>query len=90
MPFINSYVAKGINKVISTDISCDGMLQGTSISLYKELLEECNGIYLIASGGVAGLDDLRQLEEINVPAVIIFAAVLFFAPAKHYTKVALQ
>lgn len=70
VPFINTYLSKGITKVISTDISCDGMLQGTSTELYKELLEECPGIYLIASGGVAGLNDLRQLEEINVPAVI--------------------
>lgn len=71
VPFINSYLEKGITKVISTDISCDGMLQGTSIVLYKELLAECNGIYLIASGGVARAEDLRQLEEINVPAVIV-------------------
>lgn len=70
IPFINSYINKGITKVISTDISKDGMLQGMAIDLYKELLDECNGIYLIASGGVAGLDDVRMLEEINVPAVI--------------------
>lgn len=70
VPFINSYLEKGISKVISTDISKDGMLQGTSIELYTELLNQCPGIYLIASGGVASLDDLRQLEEINVPAVI--------------------
>lgn len=70
VPFINSYLEKGITKVISTDISCDGMLQGTSIDLYKELMAECKGIFLIASGGVASVDDLRQLEEINVPAVI--------------------
>ena len=70
VPFINSYIEKGISKVISTDISKDGMLQGTSIELYTELLDQCPGIYLIASGGVASLDDLRQLEEINVPAVI--------------------
>lgn len=70
VPFINSYINKGITKVISTDISCDGMLQGTSIELYAELLQECPGIYLIASGGVAGVDDLRRLEEIKVPAVI--------------------
>ena len=70
VPFINSYLEKGISKVISTDISNDGMLQGTSIELYTELLDQCPGIYLIASGGVASLDDLRQLEEINVPAVI--------------------
>ena len=70
VPFINSYLEKGISKVISTDISKDGMLQGTSIERYTELLDQCPGIYLIASGGVASLDDLRQLEEINVPAVI--------------------
>ena len=70
VPFINSYLEKGISKVISTDISKDGMLQGTSIELYTELLDQCPGIYLIESGGVASLDDLRQLEEINVPAVI--------------------
>lgn len=70
VPFINSYIEKGISKVISTDISKDGMLQGTAIELYTELLDQCPGIYLIASGGVASLDDLRQLEEINVPAVI--------------------
>lgn len=75
VPFINAYIEKGISKVISTDISCDGMLQGTSIELYKELISECEGIYLIASGGVAGIDDIRQLEEIQVPAVIVGKAI---------------
>ncbi|MBQ7941979.1 MAG: 1-(5-phosphoribosyl)-5-[Muribaculaceae bacterium] len=74
-PFVNSYIEKGITKVISTDIGCDGMLQGTAIDLYKELLAECEGIYLIASGGVAGLNDVRMLEEINVPAVIAGKAI---------------
>lgn len=75
VPFINNYLKKGITHVISTDISRDGMLQGTSIDLYKKLLEECPGIYLIASGGVSGLDDVHQLEEINVPAVIAGKAI---------------
>lgn len=70
IPFINSYIEKGITKVISTDISKDGMLQGVALDLYKELLNECRGIYLIASGGVAGLDDIRTLEDNNIPAVI--------------------
>lgn len=69
-PFVNSYLKKGIDKVISTDISRDGMLQGPSIELYQELIEKCPGIYLIASGGVSGIDDIRELESINVPAVI--------------------
>lgn len=75
IPFINSYLKKGITQVISTDISKDGMLQGTAIDLYKELIDECKGIYIIASGGVAGINDIRQLEEINVPAVIAGKAI---------------
>lgn len=70
VPFINAYLNKGIDKVISTDISRDGMLQGPSIELYKELTEKCPDIYLIASGGVSGLNDIRELESINIPAVI--------------------
>ena len=38
-PFLKDYVEKGVRKVICTDISCDGMLQGPSIALYKEILE---------------------------------------------------
>lgn len=71
VPFINAYMAKGIKKVISTDINCDGMLQGPSIDLYKMLLDECEGIYLIASGGVSSMRDIDTLQEINIPGVIV-------------------
>ena len=37
-PFLENYIDKGIRKVICTDISCDGMLSGPSIDLYKEML----------------------------------------------------
>ncbi|MEL5895966.1 1-(5-phosphoribosyl)-5-[(5-phosphoribosylamino)methylideneamino]imidazole-4-carboxamide isomerase [Bacteroides sp. GD17] len=69
-PFLKDYVEKGIRKVICTDISCDGMLQGPSIELYKEVLEQHPDLYLIASGGVSGADDIYRLEEAGVPAVI--------------------
>lgn len=69
-PFLTDYVEKGIRKVICTDISCDGMLQGPSIELYKEILEQHPDLYLIASGGVSGADDIYRLEEAGVPAVI--------------------
>ncbi len=69
-PFLDSYVAKGIRKVICTDISCDGMLQGASVDLYKEILEKHPDLYLIASGGVSCADDIRKLEAAGVPAVI--------------------
>lgn len=70
MPFLGQYIKKGIKKVICTDIECDGMLQGPSTNLYKEILEEYPSLYLIASGGVSCIDDIIKLEEAKVPAVI--------------------
>ena len=69
-PFLKGYVEKGIRKVICTDISCDGMLQGPSTGLYKEILEQHPDLYLIASGGVSCADDIRMLDAAGVPAVI--------------------
>ena len=69
-PFLGEYIAKGINKVICTDIDCDGMLQGPSIQLYKEILQQYPDLYLIASGGVSSMDDIYALQEAEVPAVI--------------------
>ena len=69
-PFLGEYIAKGINKVICTDIDCDGMLQGPSIKLYKEILQHYPDLYLIASGGVSSMDDIYALQEAAVPAVI--------------------
>lgn len=69
-PFLKDYIEKGIRKVICTDIDCDGMLQGPSITLYKEILEQHPNFYLIASGGVSCANDIRELEAAGVPAVI--------------------
>lgn len=69
-PFLEEYIYKGIKKVICTDISCDGMLQGPSVSLYKEILEKHPGLGLIASGGVGSIDDIEKLQASGVPAVI--------------------
>lgn len=70
MPFIAGYVEKGIDKVICTDIARDGMLQGPSVGLYKEIMAEHPSIKVIASGGVGSMDDIMLLEDEGVPAVI--------------------
>ncbi|WP_321436783.1 1-(5-phosphoribosyl)-5-[(5-phosphoribosylamino)methylideneamino]imidazole-4-carboxamide isomerase [uncultured Bacteroides sp.] len=70
MTFLGGYIEKGIQKVICTDIECDGMLQGPSTALYNEILEKFPSTYLIASGGVSCIDDIIKLEEAKVPAVI--------------------
>lgn len=74
-PFIKAYMSEGITKVISTDISKDGMLQGPSLELYTEMLSVFPDLYVIASGGVSKMDDILQLAENNVPAVIVGKAI---------------
>ncbi len=75
MDFIKSYYNKGIRKVICTDISRDGMLQGPSVELYREILNAIPNIWIVASGGVSCIDDLYRLRDNNVPAVIIGKAI---------------
>lgn len=75
IPFIDAYYKKGITKVICTDISKDGMLQGPSTELYQEMKNELPYIYLIASGGVSCIEDIEKLQEANIPAVIFGKAI---------------
>jgi phosphoribosylformimino-5-aminoimidazole carboxamide ribotide isomerase len=70
IPFIRAYHEKGITKVISTDVGRDGMLQGPSIDMYREIRQEIPSVYIIASGGVASVGDIEELEEAGIPAVI--------------------
>jgi phosphoribosylformimino-5-aminoimidazole carboxamide ribotide isomerase len=75
MPFVSSYLNQGLNKVICTDISKDGMLQGPSIDLYKKMIAIEPNMYLIASGGVSSIDDIEQLNNAGIPAVITGKAI---------------
>ena len=69
--FIKKYFAKGLSHVICTDVAKDGLLQGPSLDLYRDILSEIPGIRLIASGGVAGLKDLEDLQKIGVYGAIV-------------------
>jgi phosphoribosylformimino-5-aminoimidazole carboxamide ribotide isomerase len=75
MPFIGKWIDRGISKTICTDISKDGVLQGTSVGTYKEILSRFPDLYLVASGGVSSLDDLVLLMEAGVPGVILGKAI---------------
>ncbi|MBP8849925.1 MAG: 1-(5-phosphoribosyl)-5-[(5-phosphoribosylamino)methylideneamino]imidazole-4-carboxamide isomerase [Breznakibacter sp.] len=73
--FLKDYISKGITKTICTDISKDGMLQGPSLELYKDIMAQFPELYLVASGGVSCLDDIITLEENKIPAVIFGKAI---------------
>ena len=75
IPFVKKYREKGIEKVICTDISKDGMLEGPSTELYREMMEEIPRLYLIASGGVSSIEDIEKLQEAGIPAVIFGKAI---------------
>ncbi len=81
IPFIKEYQKKSIQYVICTDISKDGMLEGPSVELYKQIIEECSNsssgqsIKLIASGGISCIDELPILKEIGCEGVIIGKAI---------------
>ncbi len=72
--FIADYERKGIKYVICTDISKDGMLQGTSNELYTEILQGTN-VKLIASGGVSSIDDLVKIKRMGCEGAIIGKAI---------------
>ena len=70
IPFLTDYTNEGVRKVLCTDISRDGMLQGPSIELYKQMMKEFPEMHLIASGGVSCLQDIINLDEARIPAVV--------------------
>ena len=70
LDYISKYEEEGIQYVICTDIEKDGMLQGASNNLYKEIIENTS-IDLIASGGVSSLQDLKTLKEIGCEGAIV-------------------
>ncbi|HLT51317.1 MAG TPA: 1-(5-phosphoribosyl)-5-[(5-phosphoribosylamino)methylideneamino]imidazole-4-carboxamide isomerase [Arenibacter sp.] len=76
IPFIQAYQKEGIETVICTDISKDGMLQGPSFELYKKILQSCGpGLSLIASGGISTYDELPKLAEMGCEGTIIGKAI---------------
>lgn len=69
--FLDYYFEEGIDYVLCTDVSKDGMLQGPSFELYRNIIEEYPELKLIASGGVSTKDDLLQLKELGCYAAIV-------------------
>ncbi len=70
IPFLERYVSHGVTKVLCTDISKDGTLQGPDIPLYQEIMMHFPQLHLIASGGVSSDEDILQLEAAGIPAVV--------------------
>ncbi len=68
--FLSKMQKLGVKTVICTDISKDGAMKGTNLTLYKELSEKYS-LNIIASGGVSTIDDIKALREMNLYGAII-------------------
>ena len=72
---ISWFLEDGLKYVVCTDISRDGLLKGPSFDLYAELMEEFQSVIFTASGGISGMDDIKELDRIGVPKVVVGKAI---------------
>ena len=60
----------GLGAIVYTDIARDGMLTGTNLPATSEVVAATD-VAVIASGGVASIDDVRACKEIGCAGVIV-------------------
>ena len=75
LPFLQKYIDAGVKNVLCTEISKDGTLAGPAIELYREVMEAYPELHLIASGGVASMEDIKALDQAGIPAVVFGKAI---------------
>lgn len=75
LDLLEYYFERSVLYVKCSDVSLDGIMQGPSFSMYKEILEKFSGIRLTASGGVSSMDDIKQLDEMGLWGALIGRAV---------------
>ena len=72
---INYCLSLGLDQFLCTDISRDGMLQGTNTELYIEVMKDFNDIKLIASGGIKNIQNILTLKELNIYGTVVGKAI---------------
>ena len=72
---IDGFLPHGLNQVICTDITKDGMLQGPTDELYVELQERYSSVDFTVSGGIGSMADIERLNEKNLRKVIVGKAI---------------
>ncbi|MFK7949777.1 MAG: 1-(5-phosphoribosyl)-5-[(5-phosphoribosylamino)methylideneamino]imidazole-4-carboxamide isomerase [Saprospiraceae bacterium] len=73
--FLDYYTRQGIEYVICTDISKDGMLSGSSMELYGDILKKYPQLKLIASGGVSSISEMEELSKMGLYGAIVGKAI---------------
>jgi phosphoribosylformimino-5-aminoimidazole carboxamide ribotide isomerase len=75
MDLLERYVGHGLEYAICTDVSKDGLLQGSALPLYTQIRERFPRLKLIASGGVSSMNELRKLRDLGCYGAIVGKAI---------------
>lgn len=73
---LDTYGGTGLRHLLCTDIVRDGMLGGFNLGLYQRLRATWPGLSVQASGGAAGLDELRILRTSGLAGAVLGRALL--------------
>ncbi len=68
--FARRFAGSGLGAIVYTDIARDGMLSGVSLGSTERIVSSTD-VPVIASGGVASLEDIRRCREIGCGGAII-------------------
>ena len=60
---------KGVETIVYTDISKDGMLQGPNFEQLSKIRE--SGLNIIASGGVSSIEDVLKIKDMGIYGAIV-------------------
>ncbi|MEG1935698.1 MAG: 1-(5-phosphoribosyl)-5-[(5-phosphoribosylamino)methylideneamino] imidazole-4-carboxamide isomerase, partial [Rikenellaceae bacterium] len=72
---VDKFIGHGLKEIITTDISCDGMLSGPSYDLYSSLQTTYPNLDIIVSGGISGMADIERLNSMGLKKVIVGKAI---------------
>ena len=73
--FIADFIPSGLTQFFCTDVSKDGLLQGVALELYQNLRKYFPDMTIIASGGVANMQDIEALDKEGINGVIVGKAI---------------
>jgi phosphoribosylformimino-5-aminoimidazole carboxamide ribotide isomerase len=68
---VERYAALGVKRFLCTDVARDGMLTGPNFAFYANFIRRFPGLEIQASGGIQGLEDLRELAHLGADATIV-------------------
>ncbi|ADO47929.1 1-(5-phosphoribosyl)-5-[(5-phosphoribosylamino)methylideneamino]imidazole-4-carboxamide isomerase [[Enterobacter] lignolyticus] len=73
---VETYLPVGLQHVLCTDISRDGTLAGSNVSLYQEVCARYPQVAFQSSGGIGDINDVAALRGTGVRGVIVGRALL--------------